>query len=748
MRIFAKDDLGRRPISRRTLLVGAAATGGLVIAWGLWPRSYAPNLVAAPGEQIFNAFLKIGADGHVNIIVPQAEMGQGVWTSLPQALADELGADWRTVGVEPAPINPLYANDFIAREGAREALPGFLQGVGGWAAREFALRSALMITVGSTSIRGFELRFREAGAAARSLLCRAAAKRWEVDPAACDTEAGFVVNGDRKLRFGELAAEAAAIDEPGESVLRVPGAGKISGRAVPRIDLPAKVDGSARFAADVRLPDMVFAAIRQGPAGQTRLVGANAEAANAVPGVLSIYENPHFLAATATNWWAANRALDIVSPRFETYGDLPDTASIEKALMDALERGGGKRFAAFGDLKTAFAGGGMVTARYAAGLAPHAAIEPMCATARIAGNTLELWLPTQAPGLARAAAARAIGFSEDRITVYPMLLGGSFGAKIENEAVAQAAILAVYAQRPVQLMWSREEDLRQDRFRPPAIGQLSARLDARNAIRGWQAQIAAPSTLAEVSARLMPDLPRQNGPEAAAVDGAAPPYAMGALAVDHHPAEIGVGTGSWRSVAHSYTAFFTESFIDELAGIARIEPLSFRMGLLGGAPRLARCLSTATALGGWQGAEQGSGQGVACHSAFGSHVAMMAQVHIDKRQQIVVDRVVAVVDCGRVINPEIVRQQIEGGILFGMGGALGSAIGFERGLADVTSFGALGLPRLADCPDITVEIIPSREAPGGVGELAVPVVAPAIANAVFSATGRRLRGIPFSIADA
>jgi isoquinoline 1-oxidoreductase beta subunit len=745
MRIFAKDELGRRPVSRRTLLVGAAAAGGLVVAWGLWPRRYAANLVASPGEEIFNAFLKIAADGRVTVVVPQAEMGQGVWTSLLQALADELGADWRTVAVEPAPLNPLYANDFLVREAVADALPDALDVIGGWVSHEFAVRSLLMVTGGSTSVRGLERPFREAGAGTRGLLCVAASQRWGVDPAACDTADGFVVNGARRLRFGELAAEAAAAVAPAEVVLRAPGNGKISGRSMPRIDLPAKVDGSARFAADVRLPDMIFASVRQGPAGATRLVEANAEAANAVPGVQAVYENPGWVAATATNWWAADRALDLVSPRFETRGRLPDTASIETALMDALDEGPGERFAAAGDLKAAFAGGGLVTARYSVGLAAHAPIEPMCATARVEGDTLELWLPTQAPAIARAAAARAIHFDEDQVTVYPMLLGGSFGAKIETQAAEQAAILAVYAQRPVQLMWSRGEDLRQDRFRPPAIGQLSARLDVRGGIRGWQAKIAAPSSAGELARRLMPGIPHGAGAEAAAVAGAVPPYAIGALAVDHHPADIGIKTGMWRSVAHSYTAFFSESFIDELAGIAKIEPLSFRMGLLGAAPRLARCLATATALGGWQGAQAGSGQGIACHSAFGSHIAMLAQVHVGKAQEIVVDRVVAVVDCGRVINPDIIRQQIEGAILFGMGAAIGGVIGIERGLSNVNNFDGLRLPRLADCPEITVEIVSSQEAPGGVGELGVPPVAPALANAVFSATGRRLRTLPLVI---
>jgi isoquinoline 1-oxidoreductase beta subunit len=323
--------------SRRTLLVGGGAAAGLLIAWGLWPRYYAPNLIVAPGETVFNAFLKIGTDGHIAVVVPQAEMGQGVYTVLPQILADELGADWRTVGVEPAPISPLYANDLLFAEPSDARLPAMLQEAGGWAARQVAIRSALMITGGSTSVRAFEGRFREAGATARTLLCMAAAKRWGIDPAACDTADGFVVRGTDRLRFGELAAEAAAMTPPHDIVLR----GPAPPRSPPRLDMPAKIDGSARFAADVRLPDMVFAAVRQRPAGDTQLIGVDLAAADRVPGVLAVVQNLHWAAAVATTWWAADRAVEAMRPRFATRGPVPDDASIDAALQGALERGRG-----------------------------------------------------------------------------------------------------------------------------------------------------------------------------------------------------------------------------------------------------------------------------------------------------------------------------------------------------------------------------------------------------------------------
>ncbi|MBU3078301.1 xanthine dehydrogenase family protein molybdopterin-binding subunit [Sphingomonas quercus] len=716
---------GRFSISRRSLLVGGGAGIGLAIAFMGWPRHYRPNLSAAPGEHLFNAFLKIGEDGHVAVAVPQAEMGQGVFTSLPQVLADALGADWRTVAVEPAPIGPLYANDFLAKELARDRLPVFLHDVAGWAGHEYATRSALMMTAGSTSIRGFAGRFAEAGAAARAMLCMAAAKRWGISWEACETADGFVTRGPDRLRFAELAAEAAAFAPPEELPLRE--APLLIGRSVPRLDLPAKVDGSARYAADVRLPDMAFAAIRQRPPGAGARRPLDRKAAETVPGALMLVEQDGWQAAVGETSWAAAEALDRAGGGFAP-GAAPDNAAIERALRAALG-GTGEALVEEGKLPPM-----PVKAEYRVGLAAHAAIEPMCATARYAGDRLEIWAPTQAPGLLRAAAARTLGLSETQVTIYPMLHGGSFGAKMEVAAACQAAVIAARARRPVQLQWSRAEDLAHDRFRPPALASLSAGL-AGPRIVGWQARIAVPASFGEVIGRIMPGAPLGRAAAARAVEGARPPYAIPAASVTHHPAAIGVATGLWRSESHSYTAFFTECFMDELAGIAGLDPLSFRMGQLSGNPRLARCLSAAATLGGWEGGS--AGQGLACHSAFGSHIAVLAEVAMEGGRPRVT-RIAAAVDCGRAINPDIVHQQIEGGLIFGLGAALGPVLT----PAGAASLDALALPRLAGSPDIAVELIATNAPSGGVSELAVPVIGPAVANALAAATGRRIRSLP------
>lgn len=724
-------------LTRRHLVLGGGAGVGLVVAWSLWPRRYRGTLVASPGEQIFGAWLKIGIDGHVVVAVPQLEHGQGSYTALAQVVADALGADWRTVGVEAAPLNPVYANPLALDDlfgGGFDAVPADLR-------TTLAERSALMLTGGSTSIRAFEEPCRRAGAAARVLLCQAAAARWDIAWSDCTVADGFVKHEGKSIRFADLAEDAATRELPDPLPIDGPGAGKLSGRSVPRIDTPSKVDGSANFAGDIRLPDMVHAAIRQAPRRDSRLLSVDRAAADRVRGVLELVENPRWVAAVATTWWAATKALDAARPRFATDGAVVDSASIAAALASAFDRPG-TRVAAVGDVEKAFHGADILTADYEVGLGVHAAIETRSATAAYRDGRLEIWMPTAAPGLARSAAARAADLAESDVVIHPMLAGGSFGAALEPIAAEQAAVLAIKLKRPVNLVWSRGEDTRHDRFRPPARARMAARLAANGAILGWRARIAAPATGHELAERLMPRIEAAIMRERYAVAGATPVYRLPALTIDHHVAEIGVPTGHLRGAAHGYTAFFTECFLDELAHIAASEPLSYRIGMLGGEPRLARCLSTAASLGGWDGGVPGSGQGIACHAFRGSYVAVLAEAHIGDDQRPVVDRLVAAVDCGRMINPDLVRQQIEGGLLFGMAQAIGASTGFTGNMAEARGFASLAIPQLDDTPDLTVEIIRSDEAPGGVSEIGVPAVAPAIANALQSATGRRIRTLP------
>lgn len=735
-------------LSRRNVLIGGGAGVGLLVAWALWPRSHAPNLNAAEGEHVMGAFLKIGADGQIVTIVPQAELGQGVYTVLPQILADELGADWRTIAVKPAPINPLYANTLLAGQWLGHDMPTLIGKAGEWATRQYAIRNAVMLTGGSTSVRMFAGSYREAGAAARILLCKAAAARWDVDWEACETKDGFVILGDQKLRFGELAAEAAEYDVPDMLPLRAKTDEDLVGRSLPRLDVPAKIDGTANYAADIRLPDMVFASIRQGPVGDATLKSVSEAEAKKVPGFLKIIRQERWVAVTGTNWWAANKALDLLDPVFSVQGPLIDTGLIDQTLEAALDNGEGERLVHQGDLEAVFAGAQIVASEYQVAPALHLAMEPMAVTARVVDGQAEVWIATQAPAFARAAVARALNIGERDVVIYPLLAGGSFGRKLESDAAVQAAIISREMKRPVQLLWSRAEDIIHDRPAPPAHARMAAKLGLGGFIEGWLAKVAAPSTLTETWARMadgaLPGQAREKAAgtaERAAISGLAPPYNMGALAVDHYPVDTGLPSGRWRSNADRYAAFFNECFIDELAHVAGIEPMSFRMQMLSNHPRLAHCLSTAAALGGWEGGIAGSGQGIACHSMSGSHIAVVVEASL-KQNRLSVSRIVAAVDCGMQVNPDIARQQIEGGLIFGLAAAVGGTTAYERGLPAKMRLGALNLPRLADIGDITVEIIRSRADAGGVGEIGVPAVAPAIANALFTATGERFRTLP------
>ena len=742
------------PFSRRSLLVGAGAAGGLALAWAVWPREYAVNVASAPDESLFNAFLKIGRDGRVIIIVPQCEMGQGVTTLLPQIMADELGADWRTIAVEPAPISPNYANlravdDDSALVTPRALLPEVFGDVREWTRREYAHRSAMMLTGGSSSVQMFEDPCRAAAAQARAMLMMAAAARWDADWQDCDTEGGFVTLGQQKLRFGDLAGEAAAMTPPAEPQYRAGSAEPLYGQELTRLDAPAKVDGSMNYAGDIRLPGMVYAAVRQGPVGDTRLKSIDKRAGLKSPDVLHHVQTERWLAVVARNWWAANRALDRFAPVFETAGKPVSTQSINAALDTALKNDGW-RITARGDVGAAFAGRRVISSDYRVAPALHAAVETRSATAAPDGNRLRVWVATQAPAQCRAAIAAATGRDETSITLFPMPAGGSFGIGFDHSAAVQAAVIAQTIDKPVQLSWSRAEEIMRDLPRPPAAAHLSASLNDAGGIDALAVKIAVPPVRHEVHARLIDNVRAHAAQRAAAgrsdasaVIGAMPPYAIPHVSVDHYPADIGLPVGHWRGNADSYTCFFIESFVDELAKRADTDALSYRMGMLSGAPEVARCLISVTTIGGWEGGVPEAAQGLACHSMRGSHIALMATATLGPKG-LRVTQLVAAADCGRIVNPAIARQQIEGGLIFGLAAAVGATTDYNGGVAEARKLGQLGLPRLSHCPEIIVELIESDREPGGIGELAVPVVAPAIANALAAATGRRIRRLPLS----
>jgi isoquinoline 1-oxidoreductase subunit beta len=742
-------------LTRRKLLIGGGVGLGLFVAWQFWPRQYRPNLPLGKGEHGFGSWLKIAENGTVTIAVPQSEMGQGSYTALAQIVAGELGADWRTVSVQPALASPEFANDLFVREWRAAMLPASIgASVGGGTAdslsNSWAERNAFMITAGSTSVRQFETPCRMAGAAARVLLCQAAAARWDTDWESCDAESGFVTFGKKKIAFADLAVEAAALEAPDPVPLRASAVNALSGKDLVRLDVAAKVDGSANFAGDVRLPDMLYASVRAGPIGDTRLKSVNVKGAAKIKGFVKLIKTDHWVAALGSNWWAANRALDAIAPVFETTGRMPDSGVINATLDHMLTKGKGYRIHALGSVDAALdksAGTRVHKAQYAVAPALHAPLETRSATGQFENGRLTLWLATQAPEAARQAAARGAGISPDDVTLIAMQAGGSFGRNLCSLIAEQVAVLAKQAKRPVQLIWSRPEDFMRDHVRPPALARMTAAIGAGGKLQGLAAKIAVPATTRQQMNRLSGDsaseaLAAVRGEhDPLALDGAIPPYAIPNISVSHFPVNLSLPTGLWRGNAHSYTAFFIESFVDELAHLAGMEPLSYRMQMLVGQTRLARCLTGVAAMAGWDGGVDGSGKGLACHSMYGSHIAIVATARTNE-SGVSVERISAMVDCGRLINPGLARQQIESGIVFGLAQALGATTAYDNGLPLARRLRDIDLPLLGDVPEIEVEFVRSNAKPGGVSELGVPAVAPAVANALFSAAGFRARELP------
>ncbi len=749
-------------VSRRGLLAGAAAGGGLLVAWWLMPRSYRTPLVAASGEHVFGAWLKIAADGVVTVAVPQLEMGQGISTLLPQIVAYELGADWRQIAVEPAPVSGAYANIPLAKKWIALWDPiasGLSDDADDLMATRFAGAQRFNATAAGTAIEAYEMPCREAAAAARAMLTQEAASRWGVAWEECEVAGGFITHGANRATFGELAEAAAAWTPPDPPPLRpeplrekpLP-ADSDAAPAFPRLDLPSKVDGSYRFAGDVRLPGMVFASIRHGPADGSELTGFNADAAAGIKGLVGVVESKRWIAVAADNWWSADEALAAMKPKFAA--PTPVNSSDIAARMDTVLTGG----EAYPIAETGFGGAALtrvdMARRYEVEPAYAAPVETACAAARYADGRLDLWIASQAPEQARIAAARAIGISTEDVALYPMPAGGSFDARLEHDHAIEIALIAKELGRPVQLTWPRRDEMIRARPRAPAWLLIGAQLSKSNpgAIEAMRLRIATPPSGREFGKRLFGNLTSMAAirettgqPDPMACEGAVPPYQLPAVLVEHIPVEIGLPVGRVRGNAYGPTIFAIESFIDEIVAKNGLEPLSYRMAMLGADVRLAACLQRAAQLAGWDGGVNQSGQGIACaRIGDGPEAARIACVATARQGEggVRVTRLSAAVDIGRIINHDIARQQIEGGLVFGIGIALGNPVKLRGGIPEVLDYEALGLPTLADCPEMRIEFIASEAPPADPGELGTVVAPPAIANALFSATGLRLRRLP------
>ena len=764
-------------LTRRQMLAGAAAGGGLLVAFSFLPRQYDSPIAPGEGEYAFDAWLKIARDGVVTVAVPQLEMGQGITTLLPQVVAMELGADWRQMAVEPAPVSGAYANlPLAARWSAlwRPTIPFLQDDAGDYLLRRWAEGANFTTTADGMSMAAYELPCRMAAASARAMLEMAAADRWGVSWEECEAQGGFVIHGENRLTFGELAEEAAGYEPPDPPPLRPqpprdPAFAADDGveeeaeadadarrnLAFPRLDLPSKVDGSFSFAGDVRLPDMVYAAIRHGPRDEAELVGYDLERAAGIAGLAGVVRGKRWLAVAAQTWWAAEQALTAMNPRFAAER-MVRSDRIDGALDDGVRRGDGTVMFETGQGSTGYQPD--IALRYDVAPAVHATLETATVTARLTGGRLELWMASQAPEAARTAAARAVGLSLADVVLYPMPAGGSFDRRLDHDHAIEAALIARELGRPVQLVWSRAEEQLALNPRPPVAGLIGAQLTQDGRIAAMRTRIATPSASLEFGRRLFDNMTTWAAIEAVsgqadalAVEGFAGIYAIPDQVLYHVPVDLPLPSGRLRGNAHTYTCFMRECFIDEVAARGSHEPMSFRIAMLGGDPQLVHCLQRAAQLAEWDGGARGTGQGMACHlmqaGTAQGRIAVVATATVGDGG-LRISKLAAAVDIGRVVNRDIALQQVEGGLLFGLGLAVGSATGYDEGRPTINRLADLQIPALSDCPEISVELVESEAESFDPGEIGVTAVAPAIANALFSAAGLRLRHLPLGLALA
>jgi isoquinoline 1-oxidoreductase beta subunit len=757
-------------VKRRHFVLGTlGAAGALVVGWGLLPprqRLHGGKLpVVTGGAPALNAWVSIApVTGIATVHVPRCEMGQGTHTGLAMLLADTLDVAWESVRVQASPIDPVYNNLFAIRD----ALPfraddqGPLRRSVEWIALKAAREGGMMITGGSTGIRDLWEPLREAGAMARATLVDAAARSWGVPAGECATTAGRVTHPRAgELGYGAIVAAASGELPPARDYVVPPvaaaGVGGLLGRPLPRLDSPAKIDGSARFGADIREPDMLFAAVALCPQREGRLLRHDEAAARALRGVQGVLRlpaaagAPEGIAVVARDTWTARRALAALNPAWDP-GPVrgADDAEIARRLGAALQ-GETRRHRDEGDVDAALAAAARVLrADYAVPYLAHAAMEPLAATARVEGRRATIWAGVQAPDLARKAAAKALEIDADDVDFVQLPLGGSFGRRIDPDIVVQAALVARQLPgRTIQVAWSREDDLRHDFYRPACVARLAAGLDAQGRLVALHSVSASQSVSQEFAFRFSGF--RSRFPDRTTVEGIGDQaYPIPHLRVEHATVQLPLPVGYWRSVGHSHQAFFGESFIDELAAAAGADPLAYRESLLAGRARELGVLRRAAREAGWGTpagvAPDGApiGRGIALHASFGSFVATVIEASLTPGGAPRAHRVTTAIDCGRVVNPSLVRQQLEGSVVFGLTAALYGRISVADGAVVEGNFDGYPLLRLAECPRIDVLVVPSEAPPGGVGEPGVPPVAPALANALFALDGVRRRRLPLA----
>ncbi len=691
---------------RRFLASGAATSAGLVL--GFYLPGGRPHFAETPaGTFAPNAWLQVDPQGEVTVWLARSEMGQGVMTALPMIVAEELEADWSKVRVK------------LAMADREKYGP---QGTGG-----------------SASVRTSWEPLRRAGATGRAMLIAAAAQTWNVEPGTCRAEAGTVVHGSgMRLTYGDLAAKASKLEVPEEVSLKDPSEFRLLGKPMPRLDSHSKVTGAATFGTDVRVPGMLHAVVARPDVFGGKALSHDAAKAKAVKGVRHVVPIPTGVAVVADNTWAALRGRDALEVKWD---DGPNAElSTEKILRmwDEAAKGKGVVARQEGDPDAAVSSASKrVDAVFEVPYLAHAPLEPMNCTVDVRKDSCEVWAPTQFPALVRDEVTRVTGLPREAVKVHVTLMGGGFGRRIDPDYASEAASISKAVGAPVQVLFTREDDMRHDYYRPGSRHVLGAALDGEGRLTAWTHHVIAASIGAQRGFV-------QGEMDEGAMRGASNlPYAVPNLRVGYSMVNTAIPTGWWRSVYDNQNAFANECFMDEVAEAAGKDPYELRRELLAGEPRHLGVLDLAAGKAGWGRAlPEGRGRGIAVHFCFESWAAIVAEVTVGRDGAVRVDRVVAAVDCGTVVNPLSVEAQVEGGIVFALTAALKGTITIDKGRVQQGNFDDYPLLLMSETPEIEVHIVPSKEAPTGIGEPPVPPTAPAVANAIFAATGRRVRSLP------
>jgi len=706
---------------RREFLKKSATAGtGLVLGFYL-PGKFEALAAAPPVEPAaMNAWVRIAPDDTVTIVIDKAEMGQGIITALAMLLAEELEFDWKKVKTEFAPAAPVYFNPLFG-----------LQGTGG-----------------STSVRASWGPLSKTGAAAREMLIAAAAQQWYVEPSACHVENGAVVDNatSKRLGYGALAERAAKLPVPANPKLKDPKDYKYIGKPTKRLDTPSKVNGKAGFGIDVRLPNIQHAVVARCPVFGGKVKSFDDSKAKSVRGVKQVLQISSGVAVVADNTWSAmegRRALQITWDEGANAANSSD--AIRRLYLAAAEKPGAiarKDGDADAVLATAAK---KVEAAYEVPFLAHATMEPMNCAADVRTDGCDIYAPTQFQTFVQMTGAKISGLKPEQVRVHTTFLGGGFGRRAEQDFIAEAVEISKGTGAPVQVTWSREDDMQGDFYRPAAYSKLVAGLDADGWPVAWKSRIVGPS----IMSRFFPGSVK-NGVDETSVEGQAnSKYAIPNFLVEYALTEAGVPVGFWRSVGNSHNGFITECFVEELAKAGGKDPFEFRRKLLASAPRHRGVLELAAEKAGWgKPLPAGRTRGIAVVETFGSYVAEVAEVSVNRKSgEVKVHRVVCAVDCGRYVNPETIAAQMEGAIVYGLTAALKGQITIEKGRVQQSNFHDYEMLRLKEMPNVEVHIVPSNEAPGGVGEPGTPPIAPAVCNAIFAATGKPIRRLPIRTED-